>query len=389
MALLWKQDLEVTILHTCQNYIDTRIKAAGKSFFATFVYGEPDRSQRKLIWDQITHQGRDREEPWFLTGDFNDIIDSSEKQGGPIRHDGTFVDIRSFMAECDLYDLRHSGNFLSWRGKRHDHLVHCRLDRAMSNGAWAEAYPSSRCDYLDFEGSDHMPLLTHFDLSKKKKKGIFRSDIRLKENEEVKNLITAAWGFDENEELEEKIARSRREIIYWSRTKHQNSQKWIDENKKKLEEAMTSSEANQSLISTINNNLLLAYKAEEEFWKQRTRQLWLTLGDKNTGYFHAITRGRNAINQFSVIENKDGVPIFEEEQILQVFSEYFQNLFTSQERERLGTVQEAIKPCISPEVNQSLIALPTHEEIKKACFAIHADKAPGPDGFSASFIQSN
>lgn len=30
---------------------------------------------------------------------------------------------------------------------------------------------------------------------------------------------------------------------------------------------MASIEADQNLISTINNNLLLAYKAEEEFWK--------------------------------------------------------------------------------------------------------------------------
>lgn len=117
------------------------------------------------------------------------------------------------MAECDLYDLRHSGNFLSWRGKRHDHLVLCRQDRAMSNGAWAETYPSGRCEYLRFEGSDHRPLLTHFDLSKKKKRGIFRYDRRLKGNDEVNTLIREAWAFDEDETVEEKFNRSRREII--------------------------------------------------------------------------------------------------------------------------------------------------------------------------------
>lgn len=100
------------------------------------------------------------------------------------------MDIRSFMAECDLYDLRHSGNFLSWRGKRHDHVVHCRLDRALSNGAWAEDYPASRCIYLCFEGSDHRPLLTHFDLSMKRQgssmlsPSIFRSySLQMKELE--------------------------------------------------------------------------------------------------------------------------------------------------------------------------------------------------------------
>jgi len=95
------------------------------------------------------------------------------------------------MAECDLYDLRHSGNFLSWRGKRHDYVVHYRLDRAMSHGAWVE-------------GSDHRPLLTHFDLSKKKKKGVFMYDRRLKNNDEVTALIQEARKLNDSETVEEK-----------------------------------------------------------------------------------------------------------------------------------------------------------------------------------------
>lgn len=259
----------------------------------------------------------------------------------------------------------------------------------MANGAWAEAYPLGWSEYLRFEGSDHRPLVTLFDMSKKKKRGVFRYDRRLKENEEVTNLIQEAWQFDEHEDVEEKISRCRRTIIAWTRNTHQNSQKMIEENKRKLEEAMTSQIPDLALISTINNNLLSAYKAEEEFWKQRSRQLWLALGDKNTGYFHAITRGRLAVNKFSVIENDEGIPSYEEEGILKVISEYFQALFTSEEGERNATVQESIQPCITPAINQSLIEIPTQEEIKNACFAIHADKAPGPDGFSASFFQSN
>lgn len=40
-------------------------------------------------------------------------------------------------------------------------------------------------------------------------------------------------------------------------------------------------------------------------------------------------------------------------------------------------------------MNEQLIQDPTANEIKDALFAIHADKAPGPDGFSASFFQAN
>ncbi|CAA7062301.1 unnamed protein product [Microthlaspi erraticum] len=85
--------------------------------------------------------------------------------------------------------------------------------------------------------------------------------------------------------------------------------------------------------------------------------MWLALGDKNTSYFHAVTKGRKAINKFSVMEDED------------------QNV--------------ALKPCISDDVNSHLTSIPTPDEIKQACFAIHPDKAPGPDGFSAGFFQAN
>ena len=40
-------------------------------------------------------------------------------------------------------------------------------------------------------------------------------------------------------------------------------------------------------------------------------------------------------------------------------------------------------------MNEQLIQLPSAAEVKRGMFAIHPDKAPGPDGFSDSFFQSN
>lgn len=279
LALLWNQEVEIEILSECSNFIDTCIKAEGKSFFMTFIYGAPEQSKRKVIWNQLTDIGKDRAKEWILTGDFNDIIDSSEKFGGPPRPEGSFVDFRTFMSECDLYDLRHSGNLLSWRGQRHDHLVFCRLDRVMSNSAWAESYPSGRSEYLRFEGSDHRPLITYFDLKKKKNSGLFRYDRRYRDNKEVTDLIKKAWQAHIPETVEKKIGRCRMAIIIWSREQHLNSQKTIDTLREKLEMAMVDPSSNPDMLASINEKLKTAYKEEEEFWKQRSRQLWLTLGD--------------------------------------------------------------------------------------------------------------
>lgn len=45
---------------------------------------------------------------------------------------------------------------------------------------------------------------------------------------------------------------------------------------------MTDSKPDDGLILDLNRQLLTAYKSEEIFWEQRSRQLWLSLGDSNT-----------------------------------------------------------------------------------------------------------
>lgn len=123
--------------------------------------------------------------------------------------------------------------------------------------------------------------------------------------------------------------------------------------------------------------------------KQRSRQLWLSLGNMNTGYFHASAKGRRARNRFSVIESADGKLVYEEDEIASVVSAYFSDIFTTSANDCTETVQSALEGKITETQNEMLTEIPSSEEIRKAMFSIHPDKAPGPDGFSACFFQSN
>ena len=117
--------------------------------------------------------------------------------------------------------------------------------------------------------------------------------------------------------------------------------------------------------------------------------MWLKLGDRNTGYFHAITKMRKRLNAFSVLEKESGEMVYREEEIVEVIGEYFQKLFSSIPGDREDTVNLTLHPIISDEENMQLISVPTPIEIKEAAFSINADKAPGPDGFSAGFFQTH
>lgn len=94
----------------------------------------------------------------------------------------------------------------------------------------------------------------------------------------------------------------------------------------------------EALIHELNLKLLHLYKKEEEFWKQRSRQLWLSLGDSNTGYFHAVAKVRSAKNMMSIIEDKSGLPVYEKEQISEVISAFYYDLYISSASECNQTI---------------------------------------------------
>lgn len=176
LALFWKEDVDVQILSSNQNFIDTLISFKGVSFYSTFVYGAPEVFKRQDVWNLLTDISATRASPWFLTGDFNEIVGNSEKSGGRERPENSFTGFRSFLSSCDLFDIKHSGDFLSWRGQRNSHLVHCRLDRSLANSSWSDLFPDGRSHYLPFEESDHRPILSVFDSKQRRTNGIFRYD---------------------------------------------------------------------------------------------------------------------------------------------------------------------------------------------------------------------
>lgn len=90
-----------------------------------------------------------------------------------------------------------------------------------------------------------------------------------------------------------------------------------------------------------------------------------------------------------MIEDEHGKPVHKEEQISQIIVSYFGKLFSSSATNYADTVNFALDPVITEEQNSLLIRLATASEIREAVFSIHADKAPGPDGFSAGFYHSN
>ena len=388
LSLLWKEEVDLTVLESAPNLIDTKISFKGVTSYITFVYGAPAAENRAAFWAKLNDVGANREDPWMLTGDFNEILDNSEKVGGPARWEGSFTAFRSFVSQNGLWNLKHSGNHLSWRGNRYTHFIRSRLDRSLTNCSWSEQYPMGRCRYLRFEGSDHRPLVTYFNGAMPKKRGVFRFDRTLTEKEEVEALVEEAWNHDPLESVIAKLNACRRSIIRWAKEQNLKHNMVINQNQEALERALSAAVPDPALIGVLTDTLREAYKEEELFWLQRSRIMWLRSGDRNTGFFHAITRQRRMMNTLSVIENDEGKEVFEEPQLVSVIAAYFRDIFSTVGDGDFSEIQNILSPRVTEEMNRSLTALPRESEIHAAVLSINGGKAPGPDGFSAKFYQA-
>lgn len=90
----------------------------------------------------------------------------------------------------------------------------------------------------------------------------------------------------------------------------------------------------------------------------------------------------------SVLEDENGVAVYEEGKMASVVARYYEDLFKTTGNQDFTIVETVIEQKISPEMNRSLISIPTSAEIREAAFSINGGKAPGPDEFSAKFYQA-
>ncbi|CAH9116213.1 unnamed protein product [Cuscuta epithymum] len=107
------------------------------------------------------------------------------------------------------------------------------------------------------------------------------------------------------------------------------------------------------------------------------------LETKGSKYFHQAVKQRRRRNKLKGILSENGTWITDMKQMGHVIVSSFGELFTSN-RGRLepGSLQGLAQ--VSGQQNFDLLRPITDKEVKKAVFAMHPDKAPGPDDLSST-----
>ena len=128
---------------------------------------------------------------------------------------------------------------------------------------------------------------------------------------------------------------------------------------------------------------------EEIYWRQRSRLLWLSEGDKNTKIFHLSTLKNRAKTHISYLKKGD-LKIAEDKDIMEEMVTFFSTLMTADPNIILDNQADflrVIPPLFLKEQNKVLSSIPKDDKNFKAVCSLGGDKAPGPDGFPMFFFQ--
>ncbi|GLT77765.1 hypothetical protein SLA2020_493240 [Shorea laevis] len=198
LALLWKYAPEVQIQNFSRWHISAVITSGTNSIPWKFTgfYGDPDRAGRDASWSLLTHLNTYGPSPWLCVGDFNEIIDQSEKIGGALRSERQMENFRVTLETCGLTDLGYSGPHFTWSNCRDaGQLIHERLDRATANLEWCNQFTNVEVSVLAAISSDHHPLLVCYSKKRRRRRRprLFRFEESWNTDRECAEVVKRAW----------------------------------------------------------------------------------------------------------------------------------------------------------------------------------------------------
>lgn len=129
---------------------------------------------------------------------------------------------------------------------------------------------------------------------------------------------------------------------------------------------------------------------EEVFQRQKSKELWLSDGDRNSKFFHNSTKQRSSVNRITKIRLSGGHYTEDPNLIIVHAFKYFENILNNQEGSNVSsrdTILANIPKIITDVQSKSLGASFTKEEVEVALRQMNLDKAPGSDDFPTAFFQ--
>lgn len=392
LAILWKEEVNVSVMSFSQNHIDSQIQLEGSNLAWRFTgyYGMPERSRRTESWNLIIDLASRSDLPWLLMGDFNDILHQEEKRGTHLHPESLIRGFRRAVESSGLSDFPFQGYQYTWeRGRGTANWVEEKLDRILVTAAWLEKFERARAWSESVPTSDHLPLLLlPIPTARTERVKRFRFENIWVKEDKCRELVWTAWERSRGEDITVRLGSCSSLIWEWGKGLTKDFSKRLESSRKKMEALKNRTDRNSVLAFGEAQRLYLnILNQQSDYWKQRAKVMWYREGDSNTKFFHNVVKGRRKTNRIDKLEDENSVWRHKGPEMDALICDYFQKLFTSE----VGDM-EGVLGCLSSKVTNSqniaLIRRVSFDEVKQAVFSMHRDKSPGPDGLNPGFYQA-
>ncbi|XP_074283621.1 uncharacterized protein LOC141608158 [Silene latifolia] len=357
LAMLWRKELDCAFVSSSVHHIDINIKGDEGEWRLTGFYGWPVALDRHLSWELLRLLSRQSLLPWVCIGDYNEILFSTEMKGGS-RPQWQMNNFRAAVDECGLKDISREGYQFSWdNGQSREANRQCMLDRAMSSSSWTDMLPYARLIYLEREWLDHAPIKLVL-------------DHRRRETYRQRGFkFEQMWVGEEGcAEAVESIGLKQQQLGRWNGSER--------------------TEANVLKRCKLIAELAGLRRQEEQYWRQRSRALWLKDDDKNTKFFHSRAGERKGKIFIAKLVDDEGVTRCGDAAVANVANSYFQELFSSSNPVIPSETIQGVANRVTDDMNATLRRAYNEEEVIDALHQMHPLKAPGLDGMNGLFYQT-
>ncbi|XP_020968575.1 uncharacterized protein LOC107621492 isoform X2 [Arachis ipaensis] len=321
-----------------------------------------------------------------MGGDFNEILEVEDRFGCNTLTQNSLL-FREWVEAMELLELELRDRKYTWYGGRS-----CRrIDRVFIHVELQECFDIVRLKMLSRSLSDHCLLLVDSGVVDWGPKPFRTIDAWLT-HAGFKETVRKEWEKSRERNLLEKLDLLKRPLRVWNKEKFGSINCQIE----KIESEIQS--VDKCFAEGIQDECLLArnkalkillekwYERKDDYWRQMSRSRYATPLDRNTKYFHAVTKVKRrgkVMNSVCI----DGEYIREPCTVKREIRRYFENLYREDKHLSIGFDMSLVKR-ISSEDSIFLERKPKREEIKGAVWECELSRAPGPDGFNFKSIRN-
>ncbi|XP_060972563.1 uncharacterized protein LOC115717820 [Cannabis sativa] len=367
-CLMWNNSINLVVNFFAEGFFEATVWDFQTQLYLKLyaVYGTPYLGAKEAFWKSMDDELSDCQLPWVLIGDLNCICSQEEKVGG---------------RKVSSVDTKFLGG-----------LIRERLDRALCSHEWLLDYASARVINLPIAISDHAPIILDTHLFSARGFIPFRFFEAWSWEDLCKKEIANAWSFsgvNATASFIQNIHNSRKALQAWKKNLKGVNEGDIKDLEKRLEWVQNHpiTDAFREEDSRIHAQLSVSWSKLESMCRQKSKETWLSLEDRNTRFFHAATVIRKRRNNIWAIKDKDGRVWKDKKHIPEVINSHFLELFTSLRSHIDQELEDLFVKRIDSSSNDNFASIPSYAEIKEVVFCLHLLKAPGPDRFSGCFFR--